>query len=212
MVTPPHPATFSPQILAAIDALIPDGARVLDPFAGVGTIHRLRPRIDTWGLEIEHEWGAASPYTLVGDARDLPWPDDAFDYVATSPCYGNRMADHHEARDASRRITYRHYLGRALTPTSSGKLQWGTAYRELHDAAWWEAKRVARHLILNVKDHVRRDVLQRVPEWHLATCRRLGWELTDEYRIPVSGMRFGENHGARADHEMIYVFRRGSDD
>ena len=209
-MTPPHPAAFSPQILAAIDALLPDGARVLDPFAGIGTIHRLRPRVDTWGLEIEHEWAEASPYTLVGDARHLQWPDDSFDYVATSPCYGSRMADHHNARDASRRITYRHYLGRPLAAANAGKLQWGTAYRELHDAAWSEALRVAPRLILNVKDHVRRGEFQRVPEWHLATCRLLGWQLIDEYRIPVAGMRFGENHAARADHEMIYVMERST--
>jgi hypothetical protein len=66
--------------------------------------------------------------------------DDAtFDAICTSPTCGNRMADHHEARDISPRHTYRHVLGRPRTPGNSGALQWGDGiageeYRALHVA------------------------------------------------------------------------------
>lgn len=77
---------------------------VLDPFAGVGRIHDLPARIAvTVGVEIEPEWAACRSGTIIGDATALPsdW-SGRFDAVVTSPCYGNRMADHHEARDACR--------------------------------------------------------------------------------------------------------------
>ena len=51
--------------------------------------------------------------------------DATFDMVVTSPTYGNRMADHHNAKDGRRRITYTHNLGRTLTPGNSGAMQWG---------------------------------------------------------------------------------------
>lgn len=46
--------------------------------------------------------------TIVGNALYLPFRDRAFDGIVTSPCYGNRMADHHDARDDSKRNTYTH--------------------------------------------------------------------------------------------------------
>ena len=101
-----HPAKFPPNIVDAIGATIldyfldpgPDGAGidrpivVLDPFAGVGGIHQLRPGIETYGVELEPEWAAASEWTRVGDATDLAeWGDATVDVVATSPC----LAQHH---------------------------------------------------------------------------------------------------------------------
>lgn len=46
--------------------------------------------------------------TVIGDATRLPFDNRMFDAVITSPTYGNRMADHHDAQDGSKRITYRH--------------------------------------------------------------------------------------------------------
>lgn len=106
-----HPAKFPPEIVDAIGATILDyfldpgidrPIVVLDPFAGVGGIHALRATglIDTFGVELEPEWAAASEWTRVGDATDLAeWGDATVDVVATSPCYGNRMADHHDAQE-----------------------------------------------------------------------------------------------------------------
>lgn len=103
-----HPAKFSAPILDAIlhtlrtyvpvSPLFPP--RILDPFAGVGTIHQLRAHgYDTVGIELEADWAAASEHTTQGDATRLPFSTETFDAVATSPCYGNRMAD---AYDGSR--------------------------------------------------------------------------------------------------------------
>jgi hypothetical protein len=217
-----HPAVYSPQILAAIGDRVAAHSLVLDPFAGTGKIHELRKLgtgIRTIGLELEPEWATMHGDTLRGDATDLPngWTG-LFDVVATSPCYGNRMADCHEARDPSRRITYRHSLGRMPSDGSAAVMQWGPKYRALHEKAWAEAWRVLKaepggigapgRLLLNVKDHVRGGQLQYVPEWHMATCLTIGFDLIDAVRIPVAGMRYGENHAARVDHEWLYVLEK----
>jgi hypothetical protein len=147
--------------------------RVLDPFAGVGGIHQLRPEYDTHGVELEAEWAAASDHTVQGDATNLHWwPADTFDVVCTSPAYGNRMADSYDGgndtckrcdglgatdragypctacegtgKKASRRHTYRIALGRPLTDGSAAGLQWGDRYRLVHRDAWAEAARVLR--------------------------------------------------------------------
>lgn len=174
-VIPPHPAKFSPAILAELVHIVADFNlhRLLDPFAGVGTVHCLPA--DTWGVEIEPLWAAAHARTIVGDALHLPFRRGSFDAVITSPTYANRMADHHNAMEKCRpckgtgvvpapeqselvvcpkceglgrrfykRLTYRHQLGRELHPRNSGQLQWGEAYRKFHEAAWREAIRVLR--------------------------------------------------------------------
>lgn len=112
----PHCAKFSEPILDAIrfylDAVDPHGTwRVLDPFAGVGRIHRLATCPDpshairpTIGSELEAEWivqgGARS---LVADAHSLPFADGTFDAIVTSPCYGNRMADLYDGKGQCRK-------------------------------------------------------------------------------------------------------------
>lgn len=105
-----HPAKYTNVIVEAISATVNrhlgwGHIRVLDPFAGVGGIHALafgndEIGITTVGVELEPEWAAADPRTIVGDATALPFADSSFDCVATSPCYGNRVADHHDAKDA----------------------------------------------------------------------------------------------------------------
>lgn len=250
--TLPHPAAYGDAVLDKIaDAIdlhttpLRRPLRVLDPFAGIGRIHRLPDLldfpIDTTGVEIEPEWAHAHRRTMSGDATRLSasW-SGFFDVVATSPCYGNRMADSHEARDAcscrknrrglivssvgkrrckkcrgsglSPRRTYRHLLGRPLTAGSAGGMQWGGEYRDLHERAWAEAHRVLRHggiLVLNIKDHVRNGQRARVAAWHRRTIEGLGFTREATYRVAARGFRHGENHDARAGHELVYVFRRG---
>jgi tRNA G10 N-methylase Trm11 len=210
---PPHPAKYADIALREIGAILESEPRcplkVLDPFAGVGRIHELDH--DTVGVEIEAEWAAAHPATLVGDATSLPFPDATFDAVVTSPCYGNRMADHHEARDTSRRHTYRHYLGRRLSANNAGVLQWGEKYQQFHRLAWREAHRVLRPgglCVVVVSDHIRAFQRQPVVEWHRTELVRIGFFF--ERSVPVATRRLshGSNANARVAVEEILVVRR----
>jgi len=202
-----HPAKFPGAVLDAIDDLLGDTVTVLDPFAGVGGIHALRHRgRATWGIEIEPEWAEASPFTLTGSALALPWLDGSFDAVATSPTYGNRMADTYDGRDGSTRATYRIALGRPLSEDNSGSLQWGDRYRDFHARAWAEAVRVLRpggRFILNSKDHYRQGRLQSVTDWHVTKLQDLGLLLVERRRVPCPGNRFGANGSLRIDHEEV---------
>ena len=210
---PQHPAKYPDDIHTAVFAAALDGfRRVLDPFAGTGRIHRLAELGDweTVGVELEPEWAAMHPDTIVGSALDLPFEDSTFDAIATSPAYGNRMADHHNARDDSPRHTYRHTLGRPLHPDNSGQLQWGERYCLFHLEAWAEAVRVLRpggRFVLNVKDHIRAGGLQGVPAWHHETLTDLGLRLGTVLAVAADGQRHGKNAALRAGNaEPVFVY------
>jgi tRNA G10 N-methylase Trm11 len=224
-----HPAKFTDSILDVIRPVLHGEAnscgfaalRVLDPFAGTGKIHRLRLPgfIETVGIEIEPEWATLHPDTLVGNALELPFASGSFGAIATSPTYGNRMADHHEAKDDSKRMTYRHRLGRPLNPANSGQLAWGDKYREFHKAAWSECDRVLRPgglFVVNVKNFVRTRTVKKVRvaeevdvcQWHLDAITDLGYDLEQAIVVPVRGMRMGSNHASRVSHEMVYALRK----
>ncbi len=91
-----HPATFSKELMPYLIELAANSRRVLDPFAGVGKIHRLRDSlpVETVGVEIEPEGADMSEWTVLGDATDLPFEDETFDAIITSPTYANRVSDH----------------------------------------------------------------------------------------------------------------------
>lgn len=210
-----NPATYHPKIMQAIALLaeqhFPPHSALLDPFAGQGAIFHILPQYNWTGVEIEVLWAASHPKIEVGDALALHYPPETFDGVCTSPCYGNRMADHHEAKDTSRRITYRHCLGQPLHPHNSGNLQWGPAYQAFHLQAWYEVYRVMKPggvMILNMKDHVRKGQVQRVTEWHQMTLQKIGFTLLEEERIYLKGNGFGSNGKCRVPFETLTVFRR----
>jgi hypothetical protein len=207
---PPHPARFTPALLPIIAAYLEPDWSVLDPFAGTGGIHRLRalvPGLRTSGTEIEPRWAAAHPDTICADLFDVDYPPRSFDAIVTSPTYGNRMSDHHEARDTSRRLTYRHTYGEPLHPGNSGLLHWGKGYRDFHERAWAHlAPWCARRLILNVKNHVRTGQVVPVARWHVAALTLLGFTLVNEERVEAPGLRYGANSHLRVDHELVLVF------
>lgn len=215
---------------------------VLDPFGGTGLIHRLaRFGLFIMSIELEEEWsnialieaassfpmggtyhgdffdvtthwrtGCCDEHSLSGEGGSVP---PSIDIVVTSPTYGNRMADHHNATDTSTRNTYKHTLGRDLTPGSSAVLQWGDEYRAFHTAAWrrvYDIMVPGGLFILNVKDHIRKHTAQGVPAWHKNECVNVGFvgPLPSSRFIPTKGNRQGQNGEARTAGEYLYVFRK----
>lgn len=109
--TPDHPATFSKAILDRLRSMLAverdrvGAIAVLDPFAGVGGVHELaEENVHTYGVELQPEWAAAHERTVCMSVLDFPksWDGELFDAIVTSPCYGNRMADSHDAQDKCR--------------------------------------------------------------------------------------------------------------
>ncbi len=210
-----HPARYSAKLLSTLALYLQGSERILDPFAGVGGIFALSPFLpgsQIEAVEIEPEWAGQDPRVTFGNALALPWPAGAFDAVCTSPCYGNRMADHHEAYDASRRNTYRHALGRPLHPDNAGQLQWGDEYRDFHWRAWTEARRVLSpggRLVLNIKDHIRDGERVRVTDWHAGALLALGFHLVKRTEVKCPGQRRGANGHLRVATESVILFELG---
>lgn len=208
-----HPAKYSDALMGTFVRMLRGSRRILDPFGGTGKVFLLShwlPDAQIEAVEIEPEWAAQHPLTTLGNALDLPWTSQYFDAICTSPTYGNRMADHHDAQDDSQRLTYTHRLGRNLHASNTGDLQWGTEYRMVHVVAWQEARRVLEpggRFVLNIKDHIRGGVRQHVTDWHITTLEGLGFEVQEHVKIDCPGMRYGRNGGVRVEYESVVLLR-----
>lgn len=203
-----HPAQFSqslyPYFEKALQQYSHPGAIVLDPFAGVGNIHKLEG-YRTVGVEIEPDWANC----ILGDATALPVRDSCIGAIITSPTFANRMADHHEAKDGSYRRTYKHAIGHGLKPNNSGAMQWGDPYRELHRKAWAECARVLKPggiFVLDIKDHRRKGQRVTVVDWHCGALIDQGFFIIDRWEVEVPHFRMGANR-ERYPEEVI-VFER----
>lgn len=213
-----HPARFSDPILDVIAAELPEEGVVLDPFAGTGRIHEVATETrQTVGVEIEPEWASLHPDTKVGDALDLEGTagiaPESVDAVATSPTYGNRLADHHNAADADSRRSYTHDLGRPLHENNSGTLQWGDEYRTFHLNAYREAVRALKpggRFVLNVSDHIRGGQPQQVVLWHAWALGSLGLAWVKVEAVETRRLRTGDTADRRVDAEFVLVFTKPS--
>ena len=186
--------------------------RVLDPMAGVGTIHQLAVpgKIETFGLEIEPEWANQHPMTLAGDATDMPFNDDYFDIVCFSPPYGNRMADQFISLDGTKRITYYHFLGRRLDERSAAGMHWGDDYRKTMRAVLIESSRVVKpigSIILNVSDFIKAGQVVPVVDWYVETMIDLGYRVTDDIAVQTQRMKYGANAKLRVECERVLTFK-----
>ena len=139
------------------------------------------------------------------------YPPMFFDAICTSPTYGNRMADHHNAKDGSKRNTYTHTLGHALTDGNTGKMQWGNEYREKHNRIYANIVPLLSNggvFILNVSDHIRNGKEIPVSAWHISTLEALGMKLEKDIHIPTQRCKYGANADRRVEYEHIYVFKK----
>lgn len=216
------PAPYSANVLRFIanSGMLPLRGVLLDPFAGTGRVHDLASAtLRTVGVEIEPEWAAMHPSTLVGNALALDFADESFDVVVTSPVYGNRMSDSHNAKDESLRRSYTHDLRRLtgdperkLHPENSGTLYaWQKEYWRFHVRAWAEVRRVLKPkgvFLLNVSDCIRDGKRVPVVATHALVCAKLKFELLGKHPIETPRMRFGENHEARATAEYVLELRK----
>ena len=236
-----HPAVYSKPILEHFDQIIDDRLfrkgdkppiNVLDPFAGTGKIHTLaRPGlVSAVGVEIQEQYvhpemfgiedWVADPNTVLGDATDLAksWTG-LFHMVMTSPTYGNRFSDRHQAKDASKRRGYTHDLRRMtgdpaleLHPSNTGRYAFHTKqYQELHAKAWREVWRVLRPggwFVLNVSDVIKGGEVVDVAQWHHDLVTDIGFNTVKIIPVETRRLRYGRNSAARAAYEMIYVLEK----
>lgn len=223
-----HPAKFTDVILDAandmLNASVCPRNRLIpptmyDPFAGTGKgleYFQATGEFDCFGTELEQEWADQSPLVVCRDSLEYmecfaSFRGPKYDVVFTSPAYGNRMADHHEAKDTSKRNTYRHALGRPLTEGTSAGMQWGDEYRAFHAEAWglvFQVLKPGGWFLLNVKDHIRKGAVQLVSEWHREACWLLGFEQHRHLLVGTPGNRQGANGEKRVEHEHLLLFRK----
>lgn len=206
-----HPAKFNANLMPVMARMLAGCQDILDPFAGVGKIFELNrwlPDARIEAVEIEPEWAVMHPATIIGNALDLPWEDQHFDAICTSPAFGNRMADV-LLLDRYQRNTYANGLGRELHADSGAKLQWGEDYRRFHFKAWEEARRVLKPggvFVLNIKDHIRDGQVQKVTSWHATCLDALGFEWMVHEKVMTTGNGFGANGQARVPYENVIKF------
>lgn len=219
--------------------------RVLDPFGGIGRIHEIPFNTVSVELEPEWaNMGAALGESWIGDATDMHWfRRNSMGAIASSVNFGNRMSDHHNAQERCRncwpagklsrlkkkcvkcnstgyrkhhRRTYKHYLGRDLSPNSASAMYWGKTYRKFHVRFLLEAMRVTKPgglVIINVANHLKTmkkgepPVEQRVSEWWIFTMIKMGFGIEEIRRIHTSKYGYGANRDTRTVGELVVVAR-----
>ena len=213
-----HPAKYTDVLLPVFAEELIGKSKVIDIFAGTCKISKIKDfgyEGEIYCNEIEPEWanlgiGKVDNITTA-DSELLPYKDGYFDAICTSPTYGNRMADSHNAKDNSVRNTYTHKIGRKLNEENTGAMQWGKKYRDKHLKIWREAKRILKPggtLILNISNHIRKGEIAHVSEWHVDTLIDMGFSLEKEIKIETPRNRFGSNSDKRVPYESVFILTK----
>lgn len=216
-----HPAVYTDLFIPKFAEILAGMGNVLDIFAGTGKIAKIKEHGFGGKIicnEIEPEWAVCSRFPVdewhIGDAANMTWAKtESIESICTSPTYGNRMADHFNAKDNSRRITYRHTLGRELNRQNTGRMQWGESYRKKHIEVYGECIRVLKPnglMIVNVSNHIRAGSEIMVVDWHKDALCASGFTFINQIEIETPRMKFGQNHKTRVSTESILVYKKHS--
>lgn len=212
-----HPAKYSDEFIPEFCEVLKsyNCKSVLDPFAGTGKIGKIKEYGydgQIYANEIEKEWLSQSKYDIdymfFEDAQFCDFGGVIFDAICTSPTYGNRMADHHNAKDSSKRNTYTHCIGHDLKDGNTGKMQFGREYKQKHEMIY---KNIVNHLkpggvfILNISNHIRKGEEVDVCSWHIETLKFLGLHVEKDIKVQTHRLGYGSNSSARVKFEHIYV-------
>lgn len=214
-----HPAKFTDEFIPIFADILKTCNNVIDPMCGTGKIGLIKQygfNGIIYANELEIEWlqqaiDNGCDIISSDDASNMRYSDRSFDAICTSPTYGNRMADHHNAKDNSKRNTYTHTIGRKLSEENTGNMQWGERYRQKHIDIYKEFYRILKSegiFILNIKDHIRKGKIINVSEFHKNTIIDIGFTLIKEMKIEVDGLKFGTNYEKRIEYENIFVFKK----
>ena len=213
-----HPATYSEGMMFEAVKWLTKADKVLDPFAGAGGIYDLLgwlPDIEIEAIDIEANdgWTDMDKRVKHGNASSLRWDDAYFDAVVTSPTYGNGMNEGRLAYDAVGRDDYASRLGRELSPSNTGSFRWtNETYRELHEQAWQECKRVLKpggKLLMFIRDHLSQQKPQPVTGWHVNALLSIGFDLVTVWAIATPGLRRGQGtENAAGTGEVMVVMQK----
>lgn len=216
-----HPAKYSDALIPLIAVILRryNVKSVFDPMAGTGKIGEIRKygfegRIDCndiepdWIIGLEKKWDT---FTFQDASYFYNIGNGAIDCICTSPTYANRLADHWNPKDNSKRFSYKFNIGRELHSENTGNKHWGKAYREKHEAIWLECYRILKSnglLILNISNHIRGGKEIFVSEWHREILKNIGFVLIELHRIKTPRLRFGANSSLRVEFENLFVFKK----
>lgn len=212
-----NPAKFTNSILDVIVKKLTEFEcqYILDPFAGSGKIGLIKAYVPcvVHCNDIENGWKEEYPVDkwYHQDAQFLNTEGFLYDAIITSPTYGNRMADHHNAKDASKRITYTHRYGSKLTEGNTGVLHFGSKYQEKHIAIFRHLLTLLKEgsiVMVNVSDFIRKGQVVGVVAWWKEMLEGLGLDFIEEVCIETPRMRFGANSEKRVDRESLLIFKK----
>ena len=214
-----HPAKYTDTLLTVVSQWLQPAKIVLDPLGGTGKLAHIK-QYGFKGLvyinEIEREWADqakdnGADEVHCADACELPFRDNFFHAVCTSPVYGNKMSEHANWTDGSQRHTYKSYLGRDLHPNNAGRFYFQRReYADIHWKAWQESARVVvpgGYFILNASNFIKAGEVVNVVGWHAEVLSRFGLRLIRQMEVDTPRNRHGSNHDKRVPSEHLMMFQ-----